>query len=184
MKNELSLAFDRTMAEQRARLAVPLAAVRTVAIAIWFALGMLDIWIIAPWPLGLYLVSSCGVLAATFAMPKWRAHAAWSIAAVDVPFVFASQFFALGHEPSPGFTAALSVSIFLTVTLLSMLSFDRRLLVLVGAQATLASVTLIVVGGQELKHAVPMVLLVMSTAVIASSCRDIFESASAWNVSP
>jgi adenylate cyclase len=168
LSSDLGRAFDLTMAEQRARLAVPLAAVRTIAIAIWFTLGLLDIWVIAFVPLSLYLVASCAVLLSTLALKKWRQHAAWSIAAIDVPFVFASQFFALSLEPAPGFTAALSVSIFLTVALLSMLSFDRRLLVLVVLQATVASVTLIIVAGQELSHAVPMVLLAMGTAGVAS----------------
>lgn len=163
----LSRAFEATLAEQRARLAIPLAALRTVAVTIWFTLGMLDVWIIAPWPLGLYAVSALLVWFA-MAVPSWRAHGAWTIALIDVPFVFASQVFALGHEPSPGFTAALSVSIFLIVPLLSMLSFDRRLLLIVGAQAAFAAVSLLVVAGQELRHGVPMVLLVMSTAVAAA----------------
>ena len=168
VNTELGRAFEATMAEQRARLAVPLSAVRAIAVAIWFTLGILHIWVIAPLPLGLYLAASTAVLLTTIAFKSWRVQGVWSIAAVDVPFVFASQLFALDHEPSPGFTAALSVSIFLVVTLLSMLSFDRRLLLIVGVQATIAAVALIVVGNQELTHAVPMVVLVMTTAVVAA----------------
>src|SRR4051812_19911742 len=103
------------MAEQRARLAVPLAAGRAIAVGIWFTLGILKIWVIAPIPLGLYLAASVAVTLATIAFKSWRVKGVWSIAAIDVPFVFASQLFALEREPSPGFTAALSVSIFLVV---------------------------------------------------------------------
>ena len=168
MNAELGEAFERLMSEQRARLAVPLTVVRLVAIVIWFALGMLDVWMIAPVPLAIYLACSTVVVALTIVMTKWRPHAAWSIAAIDVPFIFLAQFYVLPKEPSPGFTAALSVAIFLVVALLSMLSFDRRLLVLVGLQATLASSTLILVAGEEITHGVPMVLLVMTVAVVAS----------------
>ena len=168
VKTALASALDATMAEQRARLAVPISAVRAFAVAVWFTLGMLHIWVIAPLPLGLYLAASTAVMLATITFKSWRVQGMWSIAAIDVPFVFASQLLALEHEPSPGFTAALSVSIFLVVALLSMLSFDRLLLLIVGVQATIAAVALIVVGNQELGHAVPTVVLVMTTAVVAS----------------
>ena len=61
VKTDLGRAFEATMAEQRARLAVPLSAVRAIAVAIWFTLGILHIWVIAPVPLGLYLAASTAV---------------------------------------------------------------------------------------------------------------------------
>ena len=168
MNSELGAAFEQLMAEQRARIALPLALVRLGAIVIWFVLGLINFWVIARVPLALYLGLSTGVVIFSATMKKWRAHTAWSIALVDVPCIFLAQYFVLPMEPSASYTAALSVSIFLVVALLSMLSFDRRLLVIVGVQATIASSILIIVAGEGVSHGVPMVVLVMTVAVVAS----------------
>ncbi len=165
---QLERAFAQTLDSQRARLAVPLAALRTLAVSVWWLMGYFDVWVVAKWPVGLYALSSALVLGLLLLMPSWRGRGAWALAILDVPFVFASQLLALEHEPSPGFTAALSASIFLVLPLLSMLTFHRALLLAVGAIATVAAVTLIFLAGQELNHGIPTVLLVMGTSVTAA----------------
>lgn len=161
-------AFQEMLARQRDTLAVPLALLRLVAVGAWFTLGVLKIWVIAIWPVSLYLLTTAAVLGLMLARPSFRKFGSWLIAAVDVPFVFASQLLALPLESSPSFTAALSVSIFVLVPLLTMLSFDRRLLAVVGLTGSAAAITLIVVAGEDVTHGVALVLLAMGTAVAAA----------------
>lgn len=165
----LEQAFADKLREQRARLAVPLAALRTGAIFIWWLLGVSDVWLVALLPVGLYALSSAAVLTVIAFKKDWRARAAWTLGLLDLPFLFGAQLLVLPLEgSSPGFTAALSSSIFVVLTLLAMLSFDRRLLVLVGLLGTVGASSLIVIAGEEVSHGVPTVLLLMSLAVTAA----------------
>lgn len=167
-EDELQRAFTVTLRAQRARLSVPIAILRTGAIAVWWLLGFTGVWIVALWPVGLYAIASALVLVMLLLRPSMRGDGAWALALLDVPFVFASQFIVLGIEPSPGFTAALSASVLLIVPMLAMLTFHRALLVVVGVLSALAAVVLIILGGQELRHGIPTVLLVTGTSVTAA----------------
>lgn len=166
----LEQAFAEKLGEQRARLAVPLAALRTGAICIWFLLGITHVWIVALLPVGLYALSSAAVLTAIAVNKKLRAPAAWTLGLLDLPFLFGAQLLVLPMEAgTPGFTAALSASIFVVLTMLAMLAFDRRLLIAVGVLGTLAASTLIIKAGEEVAHGVPTVVLLMSLAMAAGT---------------
>lgn len=172
MKNTpgpLQQAFEVTLREQQARLSVPLAALRFGAICVWWLLGVTNVWIVALVPVGLYALSAGAVLLAMVLRPALRNRAAWTLPLLDVPLLFVSQLVVLERAPeAAGFTAALSASLFLVVTLLAMLTFERKLLWSVGALATLAATSLIVIADREILHGVPTVLLLMTTAVLAA----------------
>ena len=168
LPNSADDAFIATLVEQRARLALPLAGLRSIAIATWFLMGQLNVWLVAAWPVGLYALSAFAVFGVLWFKPSWRGSASWTLAVLDVPFMFFAQYSVLPHEPDPGFTAALSASIFLAVPLLTMLTFQRRLLVAVGASATVAAVTLIWLAGTDTFHGITTVMLVMGTSITAA----------------
>ncbi|MGV3622153.1 MAG: adenylate/guanylate cyclase domain-containing protein [Archangium sp.] len=166
----LEQAFAEKLQEQRIQLAVPLAALRTGAICIWFLLGITHVWIVALVPVGLYALSSAVMLTVISLKKSLRAPAAWTLGLMDLPFLFGAQLMVLPMEAgTPGFTAALSASIFVVLTMLAMLAFDRRLLVLVGVLGTLAASALIIKAGEEVTHGVPTVVLLMSLAVAAGT---------------
>lgn len=163
-------AFAEKLSEQRAQLAVPLAALRTGAICIWWLLGFSGVWLVAMLPVGLYAVSSAVVLTLIAFKKELRVPFAWSLGLMDLPFLFVSMLLVLPLEKgNPGFTAALSASIFVVLTMLAMLAFDRRLLITVGVLGTIAASTLIIKAGEEVTHGVPTVILLMSLAVAAGT---------------
>ncbi|MFO0595478.1 MAG: adenylate/guanylate cyclase domain-containing protein [Myxococcaceae bacterium] len=168
MKSTFDALFQQTLVAQRTRLAVPLAGLRTVAIAAWFLLGVSGIWLVAMWPVGLYGLTAATVFVVSWLKPTWRSTAAWSIALIDVPFIFIAQRQVIPLEPHPGFTAAISASIFLVLPLLTMLTFQRTLLGVVGLSAIAASIALIVEAGEDLTHGVSALGLVMATCVAAA----------------
>lgn len=53
--------FEATLRAQRARLALPIAAVRAGALAVWFLRGATGMWRGALWPVGLYLPLAIGI---------------------------------------------------------------------------------------------------------------------------
>ncbi|MBL8914876.1 MAG: adenylate/guanylate cyclase domain-containing protein [Archangium sp.] len=164
----LEATFNKALKDQRANLAVPLAGLRAVAVGVWFLMGLLKVWVVAFVPVGVYGLISLLVFTVLLIKPQWKGDAAWTLAIIDVPCIFFAQYFALNDEPDPGFTAALSSSIFLAVPLLTMLTFQRTLLLLVGALATLGAVTLLWMAAKDFNHAASAVVLIMSTAVAAA----------------
>ena len=164
----LEATFNQALKDQRANLAVPLAGIRAVAVGVWFLMGVLDLWVVALWPVGVYGLVSLLVFTVLLIKPAWKGDAAWSLAIIDVPCIFFAQYFALPHEPDPGFTAALSASIFLAVPLLTMLTFQRTLLLLVGALATIGAITLLWLAAKDFAHSASAVLLIMATSVAAA----------------
>ncbi len=178
--SSLDLAIEETLDRHRARLTLPVTGLRSVVVFTWLCLGRLGIWPISPPPVVGYAVVAFLAFLVLLAKPAWRKHGAWLIAVIDIPFVFASQLMVLPLEHSPGFTAALTLAIFVIVPVLSMLSFNRRLLLLSGTLATVAAAIVIIAAGQETTRGVAMVLLVMSTAIFAayrgiSEMRSIIE---------
>jgi class 3 adenylate cyclase len=166
--DQLEATFRQALKDQRANLALPLAGLRALAVGVWFLMGVFKLWVVALWPVGLYGLAALLVVGVLLVRPSWKGDAAWSLAIVDVPFIFFAQYFALPDEVHPGFTAALSSSIFLAVPLLTMLTFHRGLLLLVGSMATLGAVTLIWMADEDVTHAASAVLLIMCTAVAAA----------------
>jgi adenylate cyclase len=179
MASDLSAAFEQTIAEQRARLAVPLAVLRVLAISTWWLIGWLQIWVVAMVPIGLYAATSAVVLGLMVFAPRARASTAWSLPFIDIPFIFFAQWQVMAREPSPGLTAALTLSIFLTVTLLAMLTFNRGVLWVSSALAAAAAIAIQVHVGEELLHTIPATVLVMSVAAVSGtfSVRLVFELA-------
>lgn len=164
----LEATFTKALKDQRANLAVPLAGLRAIAVGVWFLMGYFKIWVVAPLPVGVYGLISLLVFTVLLIKPQWKGDAAWTLAIIDVPCIFFAQYFALNEEPDPGFTAALSSSIFLAVPLLTMLTFQRTLLLLVGALATLGAVTLLWMAAKDFTHAASAVVLIMATSVAAA----------------
>ncbi|MFT3711831.1 MAG: adenylate/guanylate cyclase domain-containing protein [Archangium sp.] len=166
--DQLEATFRQALKDQRANLAVPLAGLRALAVGVWFLMGIAKLWVVALWPVGIYGLISLLVFALLMIFPRWKGDAAWTLALIDVPFIFFAQYFALNDEKDPGFTAALSASIFLAVPLLTMMTFHRTLLLLVGGLATLGAVTLLWMAADDFVHAASAVLLIMSTSVAAA----------------
>lgn len=166
----LELAFAQKLEEQRSRLAVPLAALRTGAICVWLVLGLVQVWVVAVVPVGLYAACSALTLTVIALNKRLRAPASWTLGRMDLPFLFFAQLTVLPMEAgNQGFTAALSSSIFVVLTMLAMLAFDRRLLIVVGVLGTAAASALIIKAGVEVAHGVPTVVLLTSLAVAAGS---------------
>ncbi|MDP3236204.1 MAG: hypothetical protein Q8S33_11895 [Myxococcales bacterium] len=60
------------MGEQRAGLAVPIAALRLVAVACWFVAGVAEVWVVALDAVGAYLGLSLIALVLLIAWPLAR----------------------------------------------------------------------------------------------------------------
>jgi adenylate cyclase len=168
LRPELSLAFEARMSEQRADLAVPTAGLRLVAVAVWFLLGVTNVWIVAVTPVGIYLGVALIVLVTLLARPAWRARAHWSVAVIDVPMIFVAQFLAIPLEQTPGIAGALTESVFLTALLLAMLTFDRRVLLTAASLSVVSETVLIFKADQEVWHTLPTVLLTTATSTAAA----------------
>lgn len=147
------------MREQRAGLAVPIAALRLVAVAVWFLAGITHVWIVALDAVGAYLALSLIALALLVMWPVARQRAHWSVALVDVPMIFLAQFLAQPLEATPAIAAALSESIFLTAVLLAMLTFDRRVLLTAAGLSLVVETVLVVWARQDIRHTLPTALL-------------------------
>lgn len=156
---ELTASFETRMQEQRAGLAVPIAALRLVAVACWFLAGITQVWIVALDAVGAYLGLSVIALVLLLSWPVARQRAHWSVAVVDVPMIFLAQFLAQPMETTPSIAAALSQSIFLTALLLAMLTFDRRVLLTTAGLAFIVEAVLVVSAGQDIRHTLPTALL-------------------------
>lgn len=168
MPDALKAAFETTLSAQRSRLAVPLATIRLAAVLTWWVLGATGVWTVALLPVGAYALAAALVLGATALAVSLRDRAAWTLPFLDVPCLFLSQYVVLPREADPALTATLSYGMFLALILLAVLTFDRRVLALVAALGTAAAIALLAVGGgDELRHTVPTVLLLMSTATAA-----------------
>ncbi len=156
---ELTASFETRMQEQRAALAVPIAALRLVAVAFWFLAGITQVWIVALDAVGAYLALSLIAFVLLLAWPIARPRAHWSVALVDVPMIFFAQFLAQPLETTPAIAAALSQSIFLTALLLSMLTFDRRVLLTTAGLSFVLEAVLVVWARQDIEHTLPTALL-------------------------
>jgi class 3 adenylate cyclase len=164
---ELRAAFDARMADQRAALAVPVAGLRAFAVLVWFLLGVTRVWIVSVETVGVYLGVALGLLALLAAMPTARHRAHWTVALLDVPMIFVSQYMALPKEATPGIAAGLTESIFLTALLLAMLTFDRRVLLSSAVLSLIAESALVIAADQEVVHALPTVVLLTVTSTAA-----------------
>ena len=165
----LDAAFESTLAEQRARLALPLSYLRLVAISIWWLLGFVGIWAeVQLVPVGAYVACTTVVVLVLQTRPALRSYAGWTLPVMDVPFLFLAQALELAHTPNPVMVAAISTGIFVVMPLLSMLTFNTKLLLITGALSTASAAGLIIIAGEDLQHGVPTVLLVMSTATVAA----------------
>ena len=156
---ELTASFETRMQEQRAGLAVPIAALRLVAVACWFLAGITQVWIVALDAVGAYLGLSLIALVLLLAWPVARPRAHWSVAIVDVPMIFLAQFLAQPLETTPAIAAALSQGIFLTALLLSMLTFDRRVLLTAAGLSFVLEAVLVIWARQDIEHTLPTALL-------------------------
>lgn len=156
---ELTASFETRMQEQRAGLAVPIAALRLVAVACWFLAGITEVWIVALDAVGAYLGLSLIALVLLLAWPGARPRAHWSVAIVDVPMIFLAQFLAQPLEGTPAIAAALSQGIFLTALLLSMLTFDRRVLLTAAGLSFVLEAVLVIWARQDIEHTLPTALL-------------------------
>lgn len=156
---ELTASFETRMQEQRAGLAVPIAALRLVAVACWFLAGITEVWIVALDAVGAYLGLSLIALVLLLAWPAARPRAHWSVAIVDVPMIFLAQFLAQPLEATPAIAAALSQGIFLTALLLSMLTFDRRVLLTAAGLSFVLEAVLVIWARQDIEHTLPTALL-------------------------
>ncbi len=162
-------AFETTVSAQRARLALPLSALRVSAISTWWIIGWLQVWVVAMVPVGLYALTSAAVLVMMLAMPSWRARTAWSLPFIDIPFILWAQWTVMPREASPGLTAALTLSIFLTVALLSVLTFSRGVLWAASILGATAAIALQVHVGEELRHTIPATVLVMMVCAVSGT---------------
>ncbi|MDP1920950.1 MAG: adenylate/guanylate cyclase domain-containing protein [Myxococcales bacterium] len=156
---ELTASFETRMQEQRAALAVPIAALRLVAVAFWFLAGITQVWIVALDAVGAYLALSLIAFVLLLVWPIARPRAHWSVALVDVPMIFFAQFLAQPLETTPAIAAALSQSIFLTALLLSMLTFDRRVLLTTAGLSFVLEAVLVIWARQDIEHTLPTALL-------------------------
>jgi class 3 adenylate cyclase len=162
-------AFESTVSAQRARLAVPLSVLRVSAISTWWLIGLANIWVVAMVPVGLYAACSAVVLVMMLALPAWRSRTAWSLPFIDIPFILWAQWSVMPREANPGLTAALTLSIFLTVALLSVLTFSRSVLWAASGLGAAAAIALQVHVGEELLHTVPATLLVMMVSAVSGT---------------
>lgn len=156
------------MQEQRAALAVPIAALRLVAVSVWLALGLTKVWVVALEWVGVYVGLALVVLATVLSRQATRAVAHWTVALVDVPMVFLAQFMVIPWEETPGVAAALSLSIFLTAILLALLTFDRRVLLVAAGLSVAGEVAVAVRAQQELRHVLPTGLLLIITSAVGA----------------
>lgn len=160
-------AFEALIAEQRSELTVARSAMRLGAVLVWLLIGLAGLWVVALVPLLVYCGLSAVVLLVAWRSPASRPHAHWSHAVLDVPMAFLCQYLALPIEPEPGVTAGLSASIFLGVTCLAMLTFDRRVLVLTALLGLVAELALVFTAGQDVQHAALTSTLVAGLVTLA-----------------
>jgi len=74
--------------------------------------------------------------------PRPAGRAGWAVAVVDVPVVFASQWFSIEVSPSPGGVAGFTLGILVALVLLSALSLSPRQVGVVAALAAVAEILL------------------------------------------
>lgn len=131
-------------------------------------MGLTQVWLVALWPVGLYSLTAAIVLLLMRFAPRLRGRAAWTLPFLDMPFIFVAQAQVL-DGPYPGITGALTLSLFLAVVLLAMLTFDRGVLWTTAALGTVASVTLIVMAREEVIHSAPTAMLMMAVGTAAGT---------------
>jgi adenylate cyclase len=165
--DDFKSSYEALIAEQRAELTVTRAVLRLMAVVSWFLLGFFKLWVIAPVPVATFCVLSALVLVVVWRAKTTRRHAHWSHAILDVPMVFACQYFALPVEPAPGVTAALSASIFIALVCLTVLTYDRAVLVVTAALGLVAEVVLAFVAGQDVQHVWLTAVLLTTLATAA-----------------
>lgn len=164
----LAAAYDERMNQQRAMLALPVASLRVVAVALWLVLGLTKVWIVAITPVTVYVAQAIAVVLVLWRSKKARERSHWTVALLDVPMVFLAQFLVLPIESMPGTVAALSESIFLTAITLSLLTFDRRVLLTTAALALVAQAIIAVKSGQEVQHTLPTSVLLTTVSTAAA----------------
>lgn len=165
---ELTRAYDERMNAQRAMLALPIAVLRVVAVAVWFALGLAEVWQVAVTAVGVYAVMGLIVLAVLVVMPRARLRSHWAVALLDVPMVFIAQVQVLPIENAPGEVAALSQSIFLTAILLALLTFDRWVLLTTAGLSLVAESALVLRANEGVAHILPTAVLLSVTCAAAA----------------
>jgi len=74
--------------------------------------------------------------------PRPAGRAGWAVALVDVPAVFASQWFSIAVSPSPGGVAGFTLGILVALVLLSALSLSPRQVGVVAALSAVAEILL------------------------------------------
>jgi adenylate cyclase len=74
--------------------------------------------------------------------PRPAGRAGWAVALVDVPAVFAAQWFSIAVSPSPGGVAGFTLGILVALVLLSALSLSPRQVGVVAALAAVAEILL------------------------------------------
>jgi adenylate cyclase len=74
--------------------------------------------------------------------PRPAGRAGWAVALIDVPAVFAAQWFAIAVSPSPGGVAGFTLGILVALVLLSALSLSPRQVGVVAALAAVAEILL------------------------------------------
>lgn len=149
---EFRRAYEALISEQRAGLTLARGALRLGAVLVWVLFGATGLWAWAPVPVTVYAGLSGIVLLVTWRTRTMRAKAHWSHAVLDVPMVFVCQYFALPVEPMPGVAAALSASIFVAVICLTMLTFDRAVLLVTAALGLVGETALAFAAGQDVQH--------------------------------
>ncbi len=165
---ELQARFETTLALQRAALALPLAVIRCAAVLAWWLMGALHLWVVNLTVVGTYVGLAGLVALLAWRVPRTRALVPWTLPLIDAPLIYLAQATVLGIEPQPAVTAALSQGVFLLLLVLTMLTFDTRVVLvtavfcLAGAEGLLWQVAI------DRPHAMPTAALIMLTAVAAA----------------
>lgn len=152
INEEFQQAYEALIAEQRAGLALTRAVLRLGAVLTWLVFGLTGLWAYAPVPVTVYAVLSSAVLLLAWRSRVTHRSSHWTHAVLDVPMVFACQYAALPVEPSPGVAAALSAAIFIALVCLTILTFDRAVLLVTALLGLAGEVTLALAAGEDVQH--------------------------------
>jgi adenylate cyclase len=160
-------AFEALIAEQRAGLTLARGALRLGAVLTWCAFGATGIWAWAPAAVLTYAALSALALALAWRARSVHPFAHWSHAVLDAPMIFVCQYLALPVEPDPGVAAALSSAIFVALISLTLLTFDRAVLLATAVVGLVSAVVLAVAAGRDVQHIWLTAVLLMTLVTAA-----------------
>ncbi len=187
---ELMQAYERTLDRERGRVGTWIDRIRLLGAAAWLAIAAIQGYGLGSsgWrgqaPLAaLYLALALGLRGASALFPGLRRRFHYTLAALDVPMVYAIQRAAVTPSVNPALLAGLTLGLYVLVLSLSVLTLRAREAMVAGAVATPLLVAIMLKAGAGPPDAaaavVVLALAVATSALLIHRIRALLRSVAA-----